>query len=90
MNYIEVYYEKINKGDVVVSEKVAKLFRHLHAKLHGSNSRYVFDEQRANHAIDFIERYCKHSKGKWAGKPVILEVWQMKSSAILTMEHLRL
>lgn len=76
MNYIEVYYEKINKGDLVVSEKVAKLFKHLHDKLGDNNGRYIFDEQRANHAIDFIERYCKHSKGKWAGKPVILEVWQ--------------
>lgn len=76
MNYIEVYYGKINNGDVVVSEKVAKLFKHLHDKLDDNNGRYIFDEQRANHAIDFIERYCKHSKGKWAGKPVILEVWQ--------------
>lgn len=76
MNYIEVYYGKINNGDVVVSEKVAKLFKHLHDKLSDNNGRYIFDEQRANHAIDFIERYCKHSKGKWAGKPVILEVWQ--------------
>lgn len=76
MNYIEIYCEKIKSGDVVVSEKVKKLFKHLYDKLHDSGSRYVFDEKKANHAIDFIERYCKHSKGKWAGKPVVLEVWQ--------------
>ena len=76
MNYIEIYYGKIKSGDAIVSEKVKKLFEHLHDKLHDSGSRYIFDEKKANHAIDFIERYCKHSKGKWAGKPVILEVWQ--------------
>ena len=36
----------------------------------------MFDEQRGNRPIDFIEKFCKHSKGKWAGKPVILELWQ--------------
>lgn len=76
MNYIEIYYGKIKSGDAIVSEKVKKLFEHLHDKLHDSGSRYIFDEKKANHAIDFIERYCKHSKGKWAGKPVVLEVWQ--------------
>lgn len=76
MNYIEIYYGKIKSGDAIVSEKVKKLFEHLHDKIHDSGSRYIFDEKKANHAIDFIERYCKHSKGKWAGKPVVLEVWQ--------------
>ena len=31
---------------------------------------------RANHAIEFVENYCKHSKGKLGGKPFILELWQ--------------
>jgi phage terminase large subunit-like protein len=24
----------------------------------------------------FIERYCRHSKGEWAGDPIVLEAWQ--------------
>ena len=56
MNYIEIYYGKIKSGDAIVSEKVKKLFEHLHDKLHDSGSRYIFDEKKANHAIDFIER----------------------------------
>ncbi|WP_295237921.1 terminase TerL endonuclease subunit [Veillonella sp.] len=40
------------------------------------NNPYRFDEGKAQYVIDFIERFCKHSKGKWAGKPVILELWQ--------------
>ena len=54
MNYIEIYYGKIKSGDAIVSEKVKKLFEHLHDKLHDSGSRYIFDEKKANHAIDFM------------------------------------
>ena len=34
------------------------------------------DEERALRPIKFIETFCKHSKGEWAGKPVILELFQ--------------
>lgn len=33
--------------------------------------------------IDFIQTFCKHSKGQWAGKPVILELWQKAITAAL-------
>ena len=75
-NYIEIYYGMILNGDVTVSEKVRKLYKHLFEKLQEKEGRYVFDRDKADYAIAFIERFCKHSKGKWAGKPVILEVWQ--------------
>lgn len=39
-------------------------------------SEWEYDESKANHAISFIEKYCKHSKGKMGGKPFILEPWQ--------------
>ena len=39
-------------------------------------SKYIYDENRANHAIYFIENFCKHSKGKWANKSVKLELWE--------------
>lgn len=34
------------------------------------------NEQKAKRAIDFIEKLCTHTKGKWAGKPFILFDWQ--------------
>lgn len=37
---------------------------------------YVFDREKSERPINFIEKFCKHSKGKWAGKPVLLELWQ--------------
>lgn len=35
----------------------------------------MFDERRANYAIDFIQN-LKHTKGKWAGVPFKLLPWQ--------------
>lgn len=75
-NWIAAYHAKITSGEITVGEKVRKLYEHLTQKLEDKSGQYVFDEERANHAIIFIERFCKHSKGKWAGEPVLLELWQ--------------
>lgn len=42
----------------------------------GGGAEWFYSPARAQHAIDFIERYCKHSKGKFGGKPVRLELWE--------------
>ena len=75
-NWIAAYHAKITSGEITVGEKVRKLYEHLTQKLEDKSGQYVFDEERANHAIIFIERFCKHSKGKWVGEPVLLELWQ--------------
>lgn len=75
-NWIAAYHAKITSGEITVGEKVRKLYEHLTQKLEDKSGQYVFDEERANHAIIFIEHFCKHSKGKWAGEPVLLELWQ--------------
>jgi phage terminase large subunit-like protein len=35
-----------------------------------------YDDATAQRAVRFIERYCVHTKGEWAGKPFLLEPWQ--------------
>lgn len=37
---------------------------------------YYFDSAAANHAVAFIEEKCRHHKGEWAGRPLLLEPWQ--------------
>lgn len=76
MNYIEKYSEKIVKNEIVVSSKVRKVYKHLNDKLRDKNSEFRFDNNKADHAIEFVEQYCKHSKGKFGGKPFVLELWQ--------------
>lgn len=83
MNYIEQYYNAIATGRVTVSEKVRKTYKHLVDKLHDKDSPYIYDNDRATYVIDFIQTFCKHSKGKWGGRPVILELWQKAATAAL-------
>ncbi len=83
MNPILEYWNKIQSGEEIVSDKVRRVYKKLVADLHDENSEYEYSEERANHAIEFIERFCKHSKGKMGGKPFILELWQKAMTAAL-------
>ena len=75
MNYIQAYYNLIVGGQVVVSKKVRKQFDRLINDLNNPG-KYHFDLEKATRPIEFVEKFCKHSKGQWAGKPVILDLWQ--------------
>ena len=37
---------------------------------------YIYSEEHATKPIRFFEKYLRHSKGQWAGKPVTLLDWQ--------------
>ena len=39
-------------------------------------SDVYFDSVKSNHAIEFVENYCRNIKGKTAGKLVILDLWE--------------
>lgn len=76
MNYIEQYLQEIRAGHCVVSKRVRRQYEALEADMHNPDCPYIFNEKKANRPIEFIERFCKHSKGEWAGKPVLLELFQ--------------
>lgn len=91
MNYIKQYYEKIANGEIITSRKVKIVYEKLVkdidepkiVKVYNENieeyeeHKYIYDNEKALDAIEFIETFCKHSKGrKWAGQPFILELWQ--------------
>jgi phage terminase large subunit-like protein len=75
-NPILEYAELIESGQLVVCDKVRRVYKRLKQDVFRDDTEYEYDSKRANHAIEFIENYCKHSKGKWGGKPIILELWQ--------------
>lgn len=75
MNYILAYYNLIKSGKIEVSEKINKVYEKIIYDLNNPG-KYHFDINRATKPIKFIETFCKHSKGQWAGKPVILDLWQ--------------
>ena len=37
---------------------------------------FWWDEATADRVVKFIERFCRHHKGEWAGQPFRLEPWQ--------------
>jgi phage terminase large subunit-like protein len=75
-NPILEYWNKIESGEEIVGDKVRRVYKKLVNDLYDTDSIYEYDHKKANHVIEFIENYCKHSKGKWAGKPIELELWQ--------------
>lgn len=75
MNYILAYYNLFKSGKIEVSKKIAKQYEKIVYDLNNPG-KYHFDINKANRPIEFIEKFCKHSKGQWAGKPVILDLWQ--------------
>lgn len=64
------------KGKDVVSLKVYKVYKHLVDIINNPKSEWEYSGRKANHAIEFVENYCKHSKGSMGGKPFIMELWQ--------------
>ena len=74
-NYIRAYLKQIRAGRIIVSNKVLATYEHLEKKL-DHPGYWHFDEQRAAHVIEFIERFCHPSKGLAARKPLKLMLWQ--------------
>lgn len=75
-NPILEYWEQIEAGKTIVSDKVCRTYKKIVYDLTDKTSEFFYSPARANHVIEFAENYCRHSKGKWGGKPVILELWE--------------
>lgn len=90
MTYIEQYYNFLKDNPEKANHKVLVTYKKLVSDIkkpkkvsffneiteEQETHTFILDEQKGNLPIQFIEKFCKHSKGKWAGKPVTLELWQ--------------
>lgn len=74
-NFIEQYYQAIENGSVVTSKRVKKQYQKLVQDME-HHDKYIFDEEKAMRPIQFIEQFCRHSKGELAGKPLVLDLFQ--------------
>lgn len=75
-NPILEYWDAINNGSEVVSQKVYKTYQHVVQQLSAHKGEFFYSPKRANHVIEFIENFCHHSKGKVGGQLVQLELWE--------------
>ena len=90
MRNIEKYWQWIIDNPKKVNKKVAKVYEKLVQniktpqkvsflnKITGEveEHTYIFDDNKAERPIRFIENYLKQSKGVWNGKPLKLELFQ--------------
>ena len=74
-NPILEYWEKIQNKEIRVSDKVFRTYKKVVKDIE-SPGEYFYSSNRANHILEFAENYCRHSKGKFGGKPVELELWE--------------
>lgn len=89
-NSILEYNEWIENNPNKVNKKIKAVYQKLLNDLQNGKSveyvdketgeveknDYIFDKDKAIRPIQFCEKFCRHSKGKWANKPVKLELWQ--------------
>jgi phage terminase large subunit-like protein len=77
-DYVTAYAQAIRDGKVAVCRKTATIYARLADEIAHPDpeGQWTFDQEKAERPIQFIERFCKHSKGEWAGKAVRLELWQ--------------
>lgn len=78
MNYVREYYSEIEKKNIVVCEEIRSLYKRLVEEMDCKDDSFpfYFDEAVGNHAIEFIETFCKHYQGEHAGEVVKLELFQ--------------
>lgn len=74
-NPILEYWEKIQNREIRVSNKVYRTYKKVVSDLHNPGE-YFYNPARGNHILEFAENYCRHSKGKFGGKVVRLELWE--------------
>ncbi len=79
MDSVTKYAKQVVAGKITAGKNVILACKRHLKDLKKSKKKdypYYFDEEDAEHCFKFAEIYCRHSKGKWAGKPLILEDWQ--------------
>ena len=72
VNYITAYNRQIKSGKIVAGKWVKLIYAYLAEGLRKRS--FYYDAEKAQLAIDFIERFCHHSEGR--SDLLKLELWQ--------------
>ena len=73
-NFILAYYQQIQDGTICVGLWIRLLYQLIIDRL--EDGTYIFNQQKANRAIRFIETFCRHNKGKLAPQPFKLALFE--------------
>jgi phage terminase large subunit-like protein len=78
MNWVLEYQKSIESGETAACQKIKSVYKRESEWIKNppADFPFYFDEVAGQRPIEFIEKYCKHSKGKWGKQPVKLELFQ--------------
>lgn len=74
MSYLLDYLNEIESGNIRVGKELASVLYSLKDDM--KNPDYIYDEGPGRLRINFIEKFCKHTKSPFNGQPFILELWE--------------
>lgn len=74
MNPIREHWQYIQEHGAC--DKLTRVYAKLIADMDDPDSIWEYQQSKADHVIDFVQKYCKHSKGALGGQPFELELWQ--------------
>ncbi len=74
MSFLLSYINEIESGRIVAGQELKSVLKRLKSDL--NNPRYEYDEKPGQIRIEFIERFCKHTKSPFNGQPFKLELWE--------------
>lgn len=80
-NYIYAYYQQICDGSVHVGRWIRLFYEYIVKGL--DDGRFVFDQKKANHAVEWIEAHTFHVEGPLAPGPFLLELWEKALISII-------
>lgn len=76
MNWAKEYLKAIQFGKEVVSHKIKTVYEREVSFMGKKDFPFYFDEDKGQRPIDFIEQFCRHYEGEWAGEKIELELFQ--------------
>jgi len=76
MNWVKAYYKKIEAGEILTCTETRNIYKRMTEEMDDESLSFYFSEAKGEHAITFIETFCRHYEGEHAGEVVRLELWQ--------------
>jgi phage terminase large subunit-like protein len=74
MSFLLSYINEIEVGRIIAGNELKSVLKRLKDDL--NDPRFIYDEEPGRLRIEFIEKFCKHTKSPFNGQPFILELWE--------------
>ena len=74
MSFLLSYIDEIESGRIIAGNELKSVLKRLKSDL--NDPRFMYDEEPGRIRIEFIEKFCKHTKSPFNGQPFLLELWE--------------